>query len=99
MIRHIVMWKFKSSDGFNSKESAKNVKEKLESLNGQIPGLIKMEVGINCNDSATSYDAVLVSEFESWEALANYKSHPLHIPVREYCKAVRESRKRVDYEF
>ncbi|MBO7248494.1 MAG: Dabb family protein [Bacteroidales bacterium] len=98
MIEHVVMWKFKRGNGFDPKESAMNMKEKLESLRGQIPGLISIEVGINMVESASAYDAVLVSQFESWQALEDYKVHPLHVPISNYCKAVRESRTRVDFE-
>ena len=42
MIEHVVMWKFKRGNGFDPKESAMNMKEKLESLRGQIPGLISI---------------------------------------------------------
>jgi hypothetical protein len=46
-----------------------------------------------------NYDAVLVSEFESLEALETYKNDPRHKVVSESCKAIRIDRVAVDYEF
>lgn len=98
MVRHIVMWKFKSDADLTPKEAAENIKGKLEGLKGQIPGLITLEVGLNRNESKTAFDAVLTADFESWEALAAYKVHPLHVEISELCKYYREARARVDYE-
>ena len=46
-----------------------------------------------------NYDAVLVSEFESPEALDTYKNDPRHKAVSALCKSIREDRVAVDYEF
>ena len=68
------MWKFKPSDGKTPKELAEDVKEKYQSLLGLVPGLTSIEVGVNRNEGKTSYDAVMIADFESWEALAAYLS-------------------------
>ena len=98
MIRYSVMWKFKPSDGRTPKETAEDVKEKYESLKGLIPGLLNIEVGINRNDSATTDDAIMIADFESWKALADYKADTLRDNVREYADNLAESRVRVEYE-
>ena len=46
-----------------------------------------------------NYDAVLVSEFESLEALDAYKNDPRHKAVSALCKSIRTDRVAVDYEF
>ena len=92
------MWKFKPSDGRTPKETAEDVKEKYESLKGLIPGLLNIEVGINRNDSATTYDAIMIADVESWKALADYKADTLRDNVREYADNLAESRVRVEYE-
>ena len=71
------MWKFRTDAELTPTEVAQTMKTRLEALNGQIEGLIKMEVGINDIDSSNAFDAVLISEFESAEALEKYKKHPL----------------------
>ena len=98
MVRYSVMWKFKPSDGRTPKETAEDVKERYESLKGLIPGLLDIEVGVNRNDSATTYDAIMIADFESWTALADYKADTMRDSVREYADSLAESRVRVEYE-
>ena len=98
MVRYSVMWKFKPSDGRTPKETGEDVKERYESLKGLIPGLIDIEVGVNRNDSATTYDAIMIADFESWKALADYKADTMRENVREYADRLAESRVRVEYE-
>ena len=98
MVRYSVMWKFKPPDGRTPKETAEDVKERYESLKGLIPGLIDIEVGVNRNDSATTYDAIMIADFESWKALADYKADTMRENVREYADRLAESRVRVEYE-
>ena len=57
-----------------------------------------MEVGINRNESATSYDAVLIEDFDSWQDLAAYKADPIRDELSKYIDSVVEVRARVEYE-
>ncbi len=98
MVRYSVMWKFKPSDGKTPKEIAEDVKEKYESLVGLVPGLAHLEVGINRNESATAYDAVMLADFESWEALAAYKADSMRDDVIRYVETLVDVRARVEYE-
>ena len=93
MIRHIVMWKFRPG---TEKEQAQFL-EGLKQLQGVIPQLLKSEVAVNVG--ADNYDAVLVSEFESLEALEIYKNDPRHKVVSALCKSIRQGRVAGDYEF
>jgi hypothetical protein len=99
MIKHIVLWRLKEEAGGRSKhENAKRVKEKLEALCGKIPGILKLEVGINYNTTPESSDIALYSEFESREALDAYQAHPDHEAVKPFVKEVRAERRVADYE-
>ena len=93
MIRHIVMWKFRTG----TEAAQARFQEGLRSLQGVIPQLLKSEVAVNVGRG--NYDAVLVSEFESLEALETYKNDPRHKAVSALCKSIREDRVAVDYEF
>ena len=93
MIRHIVMWKFRSG---TEAEQAQFL-EGLRGLQGVIPQLLKSEVAVNVGEG--NYDAVLVSEFESLETLEIYKNDPRHKAVSALCKSIRVDRVAVDYEF
>lgn len=93
MIRHIVMWKFRPGTEAERKEFL----ERLRGLQGVVPQLLKSEVAVSVGKG--TYDAVLVSEFESLEALEVYKKDPRHQAVSALCKSIREDRVAVDYEF
>ena len=92
MIKHIVMWKLKN------KADAEIIQDKLEALMGKIPGLLKVEVGIDFSESEQSSDVVLYSELESREALAVYQAHPEHQAVIPLVRAAAVARTVVDYE-
>lgn len=101
MIKHIVVWKLKDqADGKTKHENALKLKNELESLNGIVPGLIHLEVGININDSGSEddTDVILYSEFENMEALNNYYPHPAHAKIVPFAKSIRIERRVIDYE-
>ena len=93
MIRHIVMWKFRPG----TEAEQKAFLEGLRGLQGVIPQLKRSEVAVNVGQG--NYDAVLVSEFESLEALDAYKNDPRHKAESALCKSIRTDRVAVDYEF
>lgn len=94
MIKHIVMWKFKE----NERANMLLFRERLLALRGKIPEIRAMEVGINVNPTDRSFDAVLVSEFDSLDALRAYSANPLHVEVSAFCRSIREQSVSVDYE-
>jgi quinol monooxygenase YgiN len=96
MIKHIVMWRLK--EGLDKAASARAIKEALEGLNGKIPGLLRLEVGINFVADGEASDVALYSEFESRAALEAYQTHPAHNAAAAVVKAARAERRVVDYE-
>lgn len=98
MIRHIVMWKFRRDLEETPHEIACQMKSRLEALKGEIEGLVAIEVGVNIKETASSFDAVLTADFESWEKMEAYKANPLHVVISDYCKSRRLERVDVDYE-
>jgi hypothetical protein len=92
MVRHIVMWKLRD------KADAPLLKARLEALNGAIPGLLSLEVGIDFLESQQSADLVLVADMESRAALDLYQAHPEHQAIVPLVKAAAISRSVVDYE-
>jgi len=94
MIKHIVMWRINEP----RQEPALRIKTALEGLNGQIPGLLHLEVGVDFSREGESADVVLYSEFESRQALEAYPNHPAHAAVAPLVKALRSERRVVDYE-
>ncbi len=96
MIKHIVMWRLDEQAG-DKAGNALRLKRLLEGLNGRIPGLLRLEVGIDFSRDNDSSDVVLYSEFESRQALDAYQKHPAHAEVAPFVKAVRSERRVVDY--
>lgn len=101
MIKHIVMWKLKDeANGHTKKENALEIKCRLEALVGVIEEIKFLEVGVNCNTTdEAAYDACLISEFETMDALARYQVNPAHKAVSAFVKEVRLARTVVDFEF
>jgi heme-degrading monooxygenase HmoA len=99
MIRHIVAWRLKESAPGNDKAAnARLLKEKLEALRGRIPGLRRLEVGLDFSATENSADVVLVAEFDSREALAAYQVHPEHKAVVGFVSRIVAERRLIDYE-
>lgn len=92
LVRHIVMWKLRD------KADAALLKARLEALNGRIPGLVHLEVGMDFLASAQSADLVLVADLENREALDSYQAHPEHQAVVPLVREAAASRTVVDYE-
>lgn len=97
MLRHTVMWKFKSAQGKTKDECIETAKQSLEALNGKIPALkticfIKNEVACDRN-----FDAMLIVETQDEKTLEEYKTHPEHKKVAAFIKECTENRGAVDY--
>lgn len=97
MIRHIVMWKVRGDSPEQRRKTALEVKRQFDGLAGRIPGLRHLEVGIDVSAVDYACDVVLVTEFESAQALADYANHPEHLRVRRELGDARIARYQVDY--
>jgi hypothetical protein len=99
MVKHIVFWKLKDeAEGARKDANALEIKSRLEALRGKIPGMLKLEVGIDFNRSEAACDVALYSEFTDRAALDAYQGHPEHKAAGEFIQRVRASRAVVDYE-
>lgn len=99
MIKHIVMWKLKTSaEGASREQNAKILKTELEALKKKIPLIRHIEVGINLMPSEAAYDIALYSEFANENDLDTYQKHPDHIRIADFVAKIRESRAVVDYK-
>ena len=98
MIKHIVMFKLKErAEGRDRADNIKALQAMLEALPAKIKEIVFFEVGINFLQASIAYDLVLVSEFESLEALQSYQKHPEHLKVFDFVVKTCESRIVVDY--
>ena len=93
MIRHVIMWKFREGEEENREQFLSG----LQALDGVIPEIRRMEVGVNVLEK-NNYDACLIADFDDLEALERYKKDPRHVAVSTLCKSIREARGAVDFE-
>ncbi len=97
MVKHIILWKLKETMTEEEKSAARaEAKKRLESLNGKIEGLIKLEV-ITDRLPTSNADMMLDSSFTSAEALAGYQTNPLHLEAAGYVRSVTEARLCLDF--
>lgn len=83
MVKHIILWKLK--EGYSEEETVKiknDIKEGLEGLKGQIPGLLDIRVHTQ-GLASSNMDLMLDSAFEDEVALKAYASHPAHVAVAD----------------
>ncbi|MET3495331.1 Dabb family protein [Variovorax boronicumulans] len=97
MFKHIVMWTLRGDSEEEKARAAALLKRKFESLRGQIPGLLHLEVGVDSSRIGYACDVVLYSEFDSQASLDAYATHAAHLRVREELGDMRIARHQVDY--
>ncbi|RUR68204.1 Dabb family protein [Variovorax guangxiensis] len=97
MLKHIVMWDLRADTPEEKARATQLLKCKFESLRGQIPGLLHIEVGVDSSRVGYACDVVLYSEFDSQASLDGYATHPAHLRVREELGDLRIARHQVDY--
>jgi len=99
MIKHIVFWRFyEKADGRSKAENLLIAKKMIEDMQGKIPGLLKVEAGINFSSSPRSCDLALYSEIATTDDLEIYRDHPEHQKVKDFLSLVRDDVWAVDYE-
>lgn len=98
MVRHVILWNLKDELSAEEKIEVKNgIKEGLEGLKGQIPGLIDIKVIIDYLDSSNA-EVMLDSSFEDEDSLKGYSVHPAHVAVaNEKVRPFTKSRVCMDY--
>jgi hypothetical protein len=97
MIKHIVMWRVRGDTSDARRAASEQVKQLFEQLRSLIPGLLKLEVGIDVSGVDCACDVVLYTEFDSVSALEAYATHPEHLRVRNELGDLRVARFQVDY--
>lgn len=94
MIKHIVCFKLKN----NCPKECEKAAEVLRSMDGKVPMLRGIEVGVDFLHSERSYDVVLSVLLDDEKALDKYQNDPYHVEVvKPHMHAVRESSVAIDY--
>lgn len=99
MVKHIILWTLKDSLTEEEKKDVKaGIKEGLEGLAGQIPGLVDIHV-ITEGLPSSNADVMLDSTFADEASLKGYAVHPKHVAVADgKVRPFTETRTCLDYE-
>ena len=93
MIKHSVC--FKLNDG----ESPEKAKEVLLSMQGNVPMIKNIEVGVDKLHSSRSYDVILSVVLEDMQALELYQQDNYHCEVvKKHMHAVTKNSIAIDYD-
>ena len=83
MVKHIILWQLDNELSQQEKDQVKaEIKQGLEGLIGQIPGLLDIHVHTDGMDSSNA-DLMLDSTFTDEDALKGYSVHPAHVEVAD----------------
>jgi len=95
MIRHVVMFKWKT-------DSAQDDQEKWLTMVRALPEKVKfirsLSVGRDQLRLPHSYSVALVADFDNLDDVKRYAVHPAHIPVAEMSRKISEHICAVDFE-
>jgi len=94
MVRHIIMWRLKD----RTPESKGRMKEVLLGMQGKIPGMRSIEVGLNINATEAAFDVVLNTVHDTPADLELYQAHPEHLKVKAYTSQASTAKTVVDFE-
>ena len=99
MVKHVILWQLKDElTAEEKKEVKKGIKEGLEGLAGEIPGLLEITVQIEGLASSNA-DVMLDSSFTDEDALMAYAVHPAHVAVADgKVRPYTKNRACLDYE-
>jgi hypothetical protein len=99
MVVHIVFWRLHdSANGKSKRENALELKRRFEAMRPMMPGLLRLDFGLDFAATEQSSDVALYTEFESRAALEAYQAHPEHRAVVAFIANIRTERRVVDYE-
>lgn len=100
MVKHIILWRLRSElSAAEKRAAAQAIKQGLESLKGQVPGLLEIHVQIDGRLETSNADIMLDSTLDSFDSLRGYAVHPAHVAVADgVVRPNTELRTCLDYE-
>jgi len=98
-LRHIVVFRLAAEDTTQRARDAALIKRELETLDGRIPQLRSLQVGVDSIAAQGSWDVVLIADFDDDDGLQAYQRHPAHLSVIGRTRHLHQDRAAVDFEF
>ena len=100
MIKHIVMFRLKATEGMSVYDNALEAKKRFDDVIANVKELKKGEVVINSAEAPESnYTIALICDFESIDDLNAYQVHPAHKKFGAFIAEIKTERACIDYEF
>lgn len=100
MIKHIVMFKLKATEGMSEYDNALEAKNRFEDVIANVKELKKGELVINSADAPESnYTIALICDFDDIEGLNAYQVHPVHKEFGGFIAEIKTDRACIDYEY
>jgi len=100
MINHVVLFKLRKYASESEKQDIiGSIEDGLLGLKEKITELKHIEVGVNYELAAKSYDICLITHFENIQDLDAYRIHPEHLIIAELIGQHAVERAAVDFEF
>ncbi|MEP7338767.1 MAG: Dabb family protein [Acidobacteriota bacterium] len=96
MIRHLVLFRFKTDTPQSDRQAFLDM---LRALPSKISEIMDFEAGFDVVRSPRAFDLALVASYADLAALDRYAKHEHHLPVIERSKEICEQVASVDYEF
>ncbi len=93
MITHVVLFKLKDPTPENLRVTA----DVLRGMEGKIPELLEIEVGIDELHTERSYHIALRTRHATFADFDAYQTHPVHEKVKEHMAVVTARAVSVDY--
>ena len=94
MIKHVICFKLREG------ERVEEAKAVLASMQGKVPSIKEMEIGVDELHSVRSYDLYLSVVLANMDALDDYQKDPYHVEVvKAYMKKVSRDSIVIDYSF
>lgn len=99
MIKHIVLFKLRDDVAAETKaDRLPQIRAQFLALQGVIPSLRSIEVGVNANPKER-FDLALVATFDDMGGLAEYAADPRHVAVARQVGEMLDARACTDFEF
>lgn len=96
-VKHVSMWRVSAGGAVTKEQTFEALQEAVIRLNGRIPGLRSIELGVDIGGPSERSDVVLYSEFDSLSDLAAYQTHEDHLKLVDLLSTCRVETRVVDY--
>lgn len=94
MITHVVMWNVIG----DKQETAKYLKERIESMRGKVPQIVDLTTGLNIDTKYGDRDFICITRHHTVEDYIAYQEHDYHREVKRAIAEWVSDRASVDFD-